>query len=324
MNKLETLKAFLRGEPVERCLASFWGHFYHEEQHWEKLLEKTVMFQETFHWDFVKINPSSIFFLEDWGNRYRKYDDRHQDLVDFRVKQVRDFLSLEEPGPREGVRGDHLRLIKGLRGRLPDTPLVMTLFNPLSYAHRLCGGPEVLKRYLGDSPDTVFKGLELIFRSVAAYATECLREGCDGFFYATTEWGDGSLMDRETYEKYSRTFDVELLKGLREKSLFLILHVCKGTNRLRDLLDYPVDAFSWDWKDRSNPSPGEIKALTERIIMGGITQGLLSDEANMDMVRKEVGEFKRETSGHRAVLAPGCTFHAYHEGILKDIRGSCQ
>jgi len=316
---LDNLRSFIAGAAPPHTMASFWGHFYRAEQKWETLLEATVDFQKKYRWDFVKINPSSTFFVEDWGNRYEKSDEHRSRMVEHAVRNTGDLASLSRLDPDFGLRGEHLRLIKGLAAELPDTPLIMTLFNPLSYARRLCGTSENLLTMIEDSPEKVEKGLGTICESIADYGAACLEAGCHGFFYATTEWGSLDLMSREEYARYSASSDIRILSSLREKSLFLMLHVCQSNNRLIDLLDYPVDSFSWDWRDSTNPSFDAIRARTAKILTGGISHTLLEDPANWETVKKEAENFKR-SCGDKAILAPGCTFNCAHSELLAGIR----
>lgn len=320
---IDTLKSFVAGTPPPHIPASFWGHFYKAEQHWETLLEATVGFQKEFRWDFVKINPSSTFFVEDWGNRYEKFDDRRSRMIEHAVKNAGDFANLRRLEPGFGLRGDNLRLIEALASELPDIPLIMTLFNPLSYARRLCGTSENLLTMIENSPGQVEEGLEIISSSIADYGRACLEAGCHGFFYATTEWGSLDLMSRDEYTRYSSGHDCHILNALRDRSLILILHVCQSNNRLRELLHYPVDVFSWDWKDRTNPSPGGILNSTSKILAGGISHTLLENPANCELIRKEVEEFRKECP-ERAILAPGCTFNCANTKLLHTIRDLLQ
>ncbi len=304
-------------------MSSFWGHFYKAEQHWETLLEATIEFQKKFRWDFVKINPSSTFFVEDWGNRYEKYDDQRSRMVSHAIKNAGDFIRLERLEPESGLRGEHLKLIRGLAAELPDVPLIMTLFNPLSYARRLCGTSENLLTMIENSPDKVEKGLEIISSSIAEYGKACLEAGCQGFFYATTEWGSLDLMSPEEYARYGSPADLQILNAIRDRSLFLILHVCQSNNRLKNLLNYPVDAFSWDWRDTTNPTLDEIQKVTSKILIGGISHTLLEDQANYERVKRELEEFQDECSG-RCILAPGCTINCAHAELLPGIKALLQ
>lgn len=322
MNKIDVLKELVAGRPPEKPLASFWGHFFKEEQHWETLLEITVQFQLAWDWDFVKINPSSCFIAEEWGNRYEKYDDRKQKLLHHRVAKPEDFMDLRPLPVRSGLPGDHLKVIKGLKERLPEVPLIMTIFSPLSYAGRLCGSHETLAGWIKQDihESKIKEGLRRITQSIIEYSLACLEEGCHGIFYATTEWGDTTLLDAKGYEEFGMSNDLEILRAVKDGSIFTILHVCRSKNRLKDLLHYPADALSWDGLHESNPSLKEIAAASGKIILGGISQDLLDNSRNLDRLEKEIEEFCREMKGCRAILGPGCTFSSYDREVLNFVK----
>lgn len=320
MNKIETIKDFMAGKLKNLHLASFWGHFYKEEQNWETLLAKTIEFQKTYEWDFVKINPSSTYIVEEWGNRYKKFDDRKQETLEYRIKHPDDFFRLPKLNLRSGLLGDHLLLIKGLRSELRDVPLVMTIFSPLSYAGRLCGSPEKLAAWIKEGCKLVHDGIKMITDFVIEYSETCIQEGCHGIFYATTEWGSRDLLNSIEYEKFGVPYDIKILDMIKSKGAFTILHVCRQNNRLRDILHYPVEALSWDANNRSNPSLHEIARTTGKAVVGGISQDFIEDARNINRIKREIEDFYRDLAEYRAILAPGCTFSKYNEEVLKFIK----
>ncbi len=164
------------------------------------------------------------------------------------------------------------------------------------------------------------KALEVIARSIAEYALASLESGANGIYYATTEWGDRNLMGDADYNRFGLPFDEKILSEIRGKSLFNILHVCKSNNRLTSMMNLPADALSWDARDRTNPSCVEIAAMSDKILVGGITQALLEDRNNIGTVSREIEEFFEATREQRAILAPGCSFNCSHLDVLSHIR----
>ena len=131
-----------------------------------------------------------------------------------------------------------------------------------------------------------------------------------GIFFATVEWGARNEISTSQYERFGRPFDLNVLAGA-EQGYFNVLHVCRDNNRLMDLLDYPVHAFSWATPSSDgglgNPTLREILDRTDRAAMGGAAHGdsmvSMSSDAVADTGEKAVSE----TGGRRFFLAPGCS-----------------
>ena len=68
LSKRERLARTIAGRAVDRLPVSLWRHFYSEETSREGLVGAMRRWQETFDWDFLKINPRFGYHCQDWGN----------------------------------------------------------------------------------------------------------------------------------------------------------------------------------------------------------------------------------------------------------------
>src|SRR5512139_1140552 len=67
MTRRERLAATVAGEPVDRPAVALWRHFPGDDQRPADLAAATLMWQQTWDWDFIKVSPASSFCLVDWG-----------------------------------------------------------------------------------------------------------------------------------------------------------------------------------------------------------------------------------------------------------------
>ena len=141
MNKRERLEAAIAGQATDRTPIAFWRHFPGDDQAPETLAVATIAFQRRWDFDFVKVTPASSFEIKDWGAQdvwlgniegTRKY-------VHHPIEQPGDWKGLKALDPRSGALGEQLRCLKQIVEGLPDTPVIQTIFNPLSQAKNLAG-----------------------------------------------------------------------------------------------------------------------------------------------------------------------------------------
>ena len=141
-SKKDRFEAILSGERADRPIVSGWRHFIDREQNAKDLAEVTVEFTTKYDWDWVKINPRATYYAEIWGNQY-DFQDYHTvfpkqiraaiqtpaELWDISVKNVQTIAPLFE----------QLQAVQQIRKGLPDTPLLQTIFSPLTVLLFLAG-----------------------------------------------------------------------------------------------------------------------------------------------------------------------------------------
>jgi len=309
MSHAERVRAVLAGQKPDRPAVSFWRHFFRAETTAAGLAEAMLVFQREYDWDFMKVNPRAGYHAEPWGARFAFHDDDHTGptMVAPAVTEPQDWEKLPVLEPDAGALGEHrqaLRLIgEGLGERVP---FMMTVFSPLSIAERLVGSGEALREHLDAAPGAVQRGLETIATTFRRFAEACLDDGCCGLYYATTGWGRGDRLSWEEFERFSRPYDLQVLDGLDERAWFTILHVCGPQCFLDRMLDYPVQALSWDVTDPTTPSLADVADRTDKVLVGGITQDATADDAKRDRLLAEARAAYDATEGRRWMLGAGC------------------
>ena len=94
------------------------------------------------------------------------------------------------------------------------TPVLQTVFNPLSQAKHLAGDA-VLLAHLRTDPEMVRLGLRTITDSTRQFITAVAEAGADGIFYAV-QHAQQRLLSRSQFEDFSRADDLELLECAAE------------------------------------------------------------------------------------------------------------
>jgi uroporphyrinogen decarboxylase len=301
--------AALRGEPVDRPPVSFWGHLYDRESSAQDLVEATAELQRQHGWDWVKLNPRKHYHVEDWGVRYR-YSGRREEkptLEQWPIHGPEDWAQVAERTPDRGALAEQVEAVRMLKRSLPtNVPFVQTVFSPLAVLAEMVAEPKVLKSHLATHPERVRTALEAVTTTYQGFVRRLLEAGADGIFFATTDWGSRNWMSPDEHRQWARPYDLRVLAAA-EGAPFNVLHVCKSRNLLLELADYPVQAFSYDATDPTNPSLAEALARLGGAVMGGVSQENALQQATPDAVRAEVVRGYGQTGGRRWLVAPGCS-----------------
>ena len=308
MTSRERVLAALGGGPVDHPPVSFWGHVYHRESSARALVDATLDQQREFGWDWIKLNPRKHYHVEPWGvtYRYSGHPGEKPVLDAWPVHSATDWEAIGERRHDGGAFAEQVEAISLLRRALPDLPLLATVFTPLAVLAEMTDEPATLKEHMRSHPVIVRRALEAVTATYERFVPALLAAGADGIYLATTDWATRDLMSPEEYASWGRPGDLRILAAVRDAP-FNVLHVCKGRNLLLDLADYPVDAFSWDATDPSNPTLADGLARLPGAVMGGISQeGALLD-ADPGRAIAEFRHGLQLTGGRRWLVGPGCS-----------------
>ncbi len=322
MNKRERLEAAIHGQPVDRLPVALWRHFPGDDQRPADLATATAAFQRRWDFDFVKVTPAGSFCLRDWGvaDEWIGNIEGTRDYTRRAIRDADDWLSLRPLDPRAGRLGDQLRCLELIRAELPDTPIIQTIFNPLSQANNLVGAE--LVRMLRTHPRQVHRGLETIAATTIAFIRAAQATGIDGVFFAV-QHASALVMSDSEYREFGVEYDLRVLSAAGDLWLN-VLHL-HGDGVYFDLMaDYPVQV--WNWHDRETPPDlQQGLARVRGAACGGIAREATLLRGTPDDVRAEVADAIRQTDGRRLIAGTGCvTLIPSPEANLRAARSAVQ
>ena len=138
MNKWQRVLAAVRGDQVDRPPISLWKHYHLQDRAPRRLAELTLAMHRQFDTDLVKLTPSGLYGVEDWGPTIRlgRNDDTPPAVVQPVVATADQWQDLPALESTKGALGRELEMIRAVAAGLDGTaPCLMTLFSPLT--HRL-------------------------------------------------------------------------------------------------------------------------------------------------------------------------------------------
>ncbi len=309
MSKWERVEAALHGADVDRIPISLWKHYHLQDRAPGQLAEVTLALHRQFDTDLIKLTPSGLYPIQDWGATIRFGID--DDFLPLAVQPVVTSADEWEALPRLDVHKGALRreletihhMAAGLAG---SAPFMMTLFSPLNIAYKLCGdkvsGQRVVD-HMRQSRRQLHAGLFLIRDVVIEYAAACLEAGASGFFFAT-QMATTDLMTEDEFGEFGVAYDLPVLESLLGRSRVTMLHVCKQ-NLMFDLVaDYPVDVINWAART-SGTTLAEARQRTDRTLAGGLSLETLLNGTE-EHVEAEVRDAIAAAGRKGFILAPDC------------------
>jgi uroporphyrinogen decarboxylase len=322
MSPRERVAAAFRNEAVDRPPVSYWQHFPGRDHTAALLAEATVAFQRRHDLDLVKLMPTGMYAVQDYGVQVQPSGDETGTtrFLAGPVQRPDDLALLPRVSPERGELARQVEVVRRVRGALGAAPpLIQTIFSPLT----------MLAKLLGRTPDPAFLAAEVAVRQALerlagdaiAFGQACLDAGADGVLFAT-QLATTAPGSREVYERLGIPYDVTVLEALRPRSWAIVLHL-HGPDPLFSLADaYPVDAVSWEDRETS-PSLAEAWHHTGRCLVGGVGRidplGRGTPAAVAAQVREAIGL----TGGRRLIVAPGCVVPiTTPEGNLRALRSA--
>lgn len=325
MTKAERIQAAVERRPVGRPPVSFWRHFPHVDEDPLALAEALLGFQARYDLDFIKVMPTGVYCVEDWGCRvaYRGDIDGSRVCIDHAVKHPGDWAKIRPLDPEEGALGRELQCLRAVaRGRRDDAPILQTVFSPLSIAKKLAGD----ERFFADLRERsglIHGALEVITETTSRYVAACLRSGGDGIFFATQVASSG-LLTAEEHRTFAEPYDRRVLEQVAGRSPFSVLHV-HGLGIPFDVMAaYPLPAINWHDR-RTAPSLREAQQLYRGAVVGGLNEVETLRGGPEEAVRAQVKDALGQTGGLGHILAPGCVIPLdVPETHLKAIRAAVE
>jgi uroporphyrinogen decarboxylase len=334
--KKERFDALLSGERADRPIVSGWRHILDKEQNAIDLAEATITYTKKFDWDWVKINPRATYYAEVWGNTYdfNDYLSVFPKQTHAAIKTASDVWDIHTIKARKSdPLVEQLEAARLIRQGLPDTPLVQTIFSPLTVLLFLIGqsayvGDTIygsdhklnLRTLLTEQRAGVHHALHAISATLADYVQELGLLGIDGVFYAVTGTAHPELLNETDFNEFSRPYDSIVLDAANYGKR--ILHTCGTYSQPERFNDYPIEGISWDTQANGNIHLGAPLKPTK---VGGVDHALFASN-DIHGIRSQANEALRVMANEPFILAPNCSIpvnvtdealHQLHDSIFE-------
>ncbi len=289
MSKIERVEAALSLEEVDRPPFSVWYHFGDQHLEGKAHAETEYNFFHHYNLDFLKV-------MNDY-----EYP-RQEELYDIRTPEDWRKLQIVNPWDVKSFR-EQLICLRELDKRLNgEAYFIDTIFSPWTTARNICY--KFFTQHMENNEEDFLYGLDVITTNLEKYVSASIEVGVDGIFLSVAG-ATKDYMSFERYLKFGLPFDLRILQRAKE-SKFNVLHIHGSNIYFNELLNYPVNVFSWADRDKTNPSLSDARRLTEKCLMGGIDHTSLKETYLQDVGHQIVSAIN-ETNGKGLIIAPGCS-----------------
>ena len=309
-----SIKALSHRDRMEICLSggkadqlpiALWRHFPVDDQKGDALAAAIRNYQKTWHFDFVKVTPSSVYCVADWGVESswlgNKFGTRTK--LNRVIQKPEDWLKLPVLNPNHGALEEQIKCLELLgKEYSPYTPFLSTIFTPLSQA-KFLAGEETLLLHLRKYPDQLFHGLKTITQSTQNFVEKALTTKISGIFLAVQLAQYDKLSEME-YQNFGKLFDLQILE--LTKDLWLNIAHLHGNNIHFDLFtDYPVQVLNWHDQETKPSLENALKRFSGAVC-GGLRQEETLVLGSPSEVRREAVIAMQQTNSKRFILGTGC------------------
>lgn len=302
MTHRERLVATVEGRETDRPAISMWRHFGGLDMAPDALADAMVGFQQEFDWDFVKFMPTGTYSIMDWGAQTRWDPNLRgiREILSSPIERADDWGTLPALDTAKGVFGEVNAALADTVERVgKDTPVLQTIFSPLSTARKLAGDARTLSD-LRKEPELFEAGLKTIAAVTKQLVVDAVERGADIFYVLQS--GTADVLTADEFERFELVYARELVAAAGDALVFVHSH---GDHLWFDALyDLPVAGINWH-DQTAYPSLAEARTRTDKALLGGIDGGTLFRAGTIE----SVSQFIREVAGsveRGLILTPGC------------------
>ena len=287
MNKIERVRAVLKGEIPDAVPASFWFHFPKDQAHGNAAVKAHLDFYRQADLDFLKIM------------------NEHHYRVETQIKNPSDWRKIKPVSLKSEFYQAQLDEIKLITDRLGgDCLTVITIFNPFSSGKHASN--YLIDEHLRTDPESVNIGLQTIAESLAEFSAACLDAGADGIYFAS-QGGEADRFEEHIFTEIIKPNDLTVLNAIKDKSNFNILHICQDKARLHLYSDYPGNVVNWAATAQHNVPLPDGKKLFNRPILGGLDNRGVIVDGTPDDIRRAVHEVISSFGPKGLIIGADCT-----------------
>ena len=132
----------MKGEETDRVPISLWRHWAVDDETPQGLAAVTVRWQEAYDFDLVKFMPTGTYGIEDWGATtiYEPNYRGVRTITRFGLTEVEQWPRLAQLDVTAGYLGNQIAALRLAAEALENkTPILQTVFSPLTTARKLAG-----------------------------------------------------------------------------------------------------------------------------------------------------------------------------------------
>lgn len=308
------VRAALALDVTDRPPVSLWGHEFDKEWFTNSLADSTVDRAQRLGLDWVKVQFRATVFAEAVGAWYQPDPSGLVEPIQRKpaVSNVDDWNLVIERALAPvlpDVFEDQLAVLRRvLMATSSTTPVVHTIFSPISICHYLVrGGMPEVQAWFQSHPQLMSRVLEALGTMMARYGSAAIENGASGVLYGTLPgYASPKLMSSNEYADVVLPSDLISLDGTTA-GWFNTVHFCADSIFFEHIKQMPVQAVNWEDRGSGNLSLSEAREFLQIAVMGGLDRyAALRDGTAADVAAEVASVFERcSTPG--LMVSPNCS-----------------
>ncbi len=293
MNKIERVDRVLRGDEVDTPPISLWYHFGVQHADGEQFARITLQYFRHYDFDFLKV-------MSDY------YYPAPADLDTVRTRQDLERFTrfdVERTEWREQFKALSI-ITREIKGR---AHFIDTVFDPWQSIRRTVAG-ETMTHLVQNEPQALHDALDRVADNLIAYAQKALSIGASGIFMSVPAAKE--IVSREVFLTFVKPYATKVFKAVSGLGPMNTAHIHGDDLYFDDVLDFPVDVFSWWDRGPHGPSLEHVQQRIGGCVMGGIDQTLLTRRSPA-FLKAHVREGVGLGGDRRFFLANGCSIDTW-------------
>lgn len=298
----ERVAAALAGEIADRPPLTLWRHWPVDDQDAVTHARVAVAHHRRLGLDILKLTPSAAFMSEAWGavTEYRGAATGVRDYVTRPVSEPADWGVVTRLAPNSvPSMAREVEVVRRVRADVgPQTPVLATVFTPLSVV-RYLAGDGVFTSHLRRDPETVARAMRAIAETTIDLVRLLLDAGADGIYFSLFS-ASYAVMSEVEYRELVLPSDREVMEAA-EDAWLRVAHFHLPDPMLALASALPVNMVSWE-HTHGGPDLAEGARIAGHAVIGGVDQVGPLAWADADTVRAEGRELVRAA---RSMLPAG-------------------
>lgn len=294
MDKKNRFMAAVTGADADRPPVTAWVHFQSDHLDSGRCADLHARFLEAYDWDVLKVM-----------NDYRYPVPEGVTTLDT-AASLQAYRRLDMNEPAFAAQFEVLRL---LRETLPHTPMLDTVFEPYQQIVRNVGFSQA-ENFFGQK-DAALQAIEAVTETTCEYVRTIKAMGVEGVFLSI----NGAIppnrprgVTDERHETFQKPFAIRVLEAA--EGMVRVLHVHGDHLQMDRVWDYPCEVLSVSDRLAGNPSLAQLRARTDKCLMGGIDETRIQERSLPD-IAAEVDDVLAQVGRQRLIIAPGCTIPSF-------------
>ena len=289
MDKIERVDRVLNGEEVDRPPVTLWYHFGVQHAGGEQFGKIATEYFNYYDFDYLKV-MNDYFYPPPQGLDAVKTKDDLKRITHFDVEKCdwqEQFKALKY-------------ISRELKGK---AYFIDTVFDPWQSIRRNMAG-ENIDALMVDEPDALLAALDIVADNLIEYCKKSLSIGTAGIFMSLPAASE--LISRENFLRFVKPPTMKVFEAISGLGKMNTAHIHGADLYFDDVLDLPVDIFSWWDQSPKGPSLKWVKERIKGCVMGGINQKIVA-RTTREFLRNHVREAIELGGKTRFFLANGCS-----------------